>query len=110
MKMVRDLVQVMGGRHDPRVAETFKLRRPAMKMRSKEIRAAHQELTDTLTAASFSKSRLEAVLERLNAQTLSAQQDAQKAVVQLAEQLTPEERAKLKTLMTKRRDTESKLR
>jgi len=109
MDMVKDLVRVMGGRDDPRVASIWRERRGHLHERTAELNAANQALTRALTAENYSEQAVRDVLLRLNTHTRSAQEHAQGAVIKLSAQLSPEERRQLKRLLEKR-DSSHKLR
>jgi uncharacterized membrane protein len=108
-RTVRDLVQVMGGKNNPRVEAVWQEQRGRLHNRHLDRQNTHKALTQALTHDPYSEQELRAVLQKLNDEALAVQQGAQSAVVQLAAQLTPQERHQLKVLM-EGRDRPSKLR
>ncbi len=110
MGTVRDLVQVMGGRKDPRVREVWQEKRETMKLRRTKRAELHAQLNEALLNDPFSEEELRAALSAMNEQASGAQNQAQEVILRLASELRPEERAQLKKLMNKRRDSHGKLR
>ena len=103
MGPIRELVRVMGGRRDPRVAAVLKQRRARMKQRGEQMRVSHDQLIAALTREPFSEPALEQVFEEFSREMSAAQRDVEQAILELARQLTPEEREKLRGLMKNRR-------
>lgn len=110
MRIVGDVVSVMGGRKDPRVSAAWQTRREHLKTQGKNLHKTHERLTTALSTTPYSESQLNEVLSALNEDTLTAQKDAQQLLVQLAAQLTDQERKHLGQVLEKRGDMTRKLR
>lgn len=96
--LLGELVRGLGGPHDPRVEELWRSRRGELHEVRREIAQARREVKTALATEPFNREALQAALDKLN-QTLShAQQRSSDAVITLAEQLRPEERARIGSL------------
>jgi len=96
LHMMRHMIQVMGGREDPRVKKIWTSSKGTMRTLRKELRASHDNVHETLTGETFDKEALQNALQELGEKSRAGQEFAQNQVVELAEMLTPEERKKLK--------------
>ncbi len=98
VRMLRQMVQIMGGRKDPRVREFWKSAREDVRETKQQLRQARQRVQEKLIASPFVKEELEQALADLAQQTSASQSHAQSALVELAGLLTDQERAQLRAL------------
>lgn len=110
MRVVGDVVRVMGGKKDPRVSAVWQAQREHLKAQGKDLHKTHERLINALTALPYSEAKLNEALSEVNEGTLAAQRDAQQLLLQLAAQLTEKERKQLAQELEKRGDMTRKLR
>lgn len=95
--LLRKLVRAMGGPKDPRARARLVESRTTMQVLREEIRRAQAEVETALSTEPFDRVKLTEALQHLSTQTERAQKNAQRILVELATELTPEERATLRT-------------
>ncbi len=108
VRMLRQMIQIMGGRKDPRVREFWKNAKEDVRGTKQELRQARQLVQEKLIASPFVKEELEQALAALAKQTSASQSHAQTALVELASLLTDQERAQLRALPRPERRRERK--
>lgn len=97
---LREMVQTLGGPSDPRVKKVWGDQREDMKKFRDDVRGAREDVRKALSAEPFDDKELERALGALHKITTDAQARSQEAVLELARELTPEERQRL----TERKD------
>jgi uncharacterized membrane protein len=95
-ELMRDVVRVMGGPRDPRVHAVWQARREDQAQLRARMRTARSAAQAALASDPFDQQRFEAALSELHRVTSEGQSRAQASVVELAEKLTPSERAQLR--------------
>lgn len=95
MRMLRQMIQVMGGRKDPRVREFWKKTQEDTRATRNSLREARDQVQKKVIATPFVKADLEQALADLSKQTSASQSHAQAALIELATLLSDEERARL---------------
>ncbi len=99
LRMSRAVAQVMGGRNDARVKKI--LERGIAREEWQRIHTAHERVEQALLAEPFDLAALRAAFVELSEQTSAAQTTAQEHVLALAEKMTPEERAALRSRLAR---------
>lgn len=90
--------EVLGRRDDPRLRQLMLRHRPELRERRRALRAARAELRASLESDVWSEARLAAALRGLREETLASQELLHQALLELARELTPEQRARLSRL------------
>lgn len=98
--VLREMGRAMGGRNDPRVQEVLKAQHGSFRAEREAIHAAHNDVRRALVAEPFDADALQKALAELLQRTKQVQLQAQHSVVRLANQMTPEERARLRQHLT----------
>lgn len=93
--MLRRMVRTLGGPQDPRVRELWQERRPELQRFRQEREQARQAVRAALAREPFEPEALSRALSVLNETNCSAQRRASTAVVELADKLSPEQRASI---------------
>jgi uncharacterized membrane protein len=91
--MLRRMVRALGGPDDPRVRQLWQERRPELQRFRQEREQARQAVRAALVREPFEPQALTHALSVLNETNCAAQRRASTAVVELAEKLSPEQRA-----------------
>lgn len=94
-EIVRDLIRVMGGPTDPRVRDLWHSHRGDHAQMRDRMLSARKAVHAAIAAEPFDKQQLETALAQLQTITNDAQRQAQAGAIELAQKLTPEERARL---------------
>jgi uncharacterized membrane protein len=94
--LLRHMVDVLGGPKDARVRAVLADEHATRRETQAALLAARHEVHEALVAEPFDAERLGNALGKLRETSSKQQADAQSALVTLARQLTPEERARLR--------------
>jgi len=97
-RLLRDVVQVLGGPHDARVRATLDQERPRMMAHRGRMQRAQANVRIALGAEPFDAARLSAALSELAREAATRQEEAQRSLVRLGAQLTAAERSRLRSL------------
>ena len=97
-RLLRDVVQALGGPHDARVRATLDQERPKMTAHRARMQRAQANVRIALTAEPFDEARLSAALTELAREAATRQAEAQRSLVRLGSQLTAAERSRLRSL------------
>jgi uncharacterized membrane protein len=92
------MVRIMG-RKDPRVQQVLSESRQQMKSTRKDLAQARSQVLSALTANPYQPEALQNALAGLKRQSQELQGQAQTHVVELAGQLTTEERGRLRSAL-----------
>jgi len=107
---LRGVVRVMGGHKDARVRAIWDAHHGPMRARHEQLRAAQMELDQALVSLPYTEPAVRAALHRVRTEAQGIQELSGDSLLELMAKLTPEERAKLKRLIEKQKDTPPKLR
>ena len=95
-KLLRDVVQALGGPRDPRVEGALRRGREQRLTHGRQMTEAQEAVRAALAAEPFDEERLRGRLAELRATAEAGQREAQEGLVVLARQLRPEERLRLR--------------
>lgn len=96
--LLRQMIQIMGGPTDPRIARLREERRSEIRRIRAEMQAAHKRVRDALTSEKSDEAELQEALKNLRKTAFEAQARAQEGILTLARLMTAEERARLRNL------------
>lgn len=92
---LRELIDSLGGPRDPRVRQWREESRDDIRQFQQEMREARSSVQAALIQEPFNEKSLETALQKLHTVSQGAQAHSHTALLSLARQLSPEERAQL---------------
>lgn len=97
-RLLRDIVRSMGGPKDPRVQALLQENREEIRNFRRDIGQAQEQVRAALAKRPYDESAIREALAALQEKTKAAQTRAQTALVELASQLSDDERAQLEKM------------
>lgn len=98
LALLRQMIQIMGGPKDPRIARLREERHTEIRRIRSEMQAAHKRVREALTSEKPNEAELQEALKNLRKTAFESQARAQEGIVTLARLMTVEERARLRAL------------
>lgn len=96
LALLRQMIRVMGGPKDPRIARLREERKDEIAKIRSEMSSAHKRVHDALTAKTRDDNELREALKNLRKTAFEAQARAQEGILTLADLMTEEERSRLR--------------
>src|SRR5690606_15015283 len=96
LALLRQMIRVMGGPKDPRIARLREERKDEIAKIRSEMSAAHKRVHEALTVENPDDEELREALKNLRKAACEAQTRAQEGILTLASLMTEDERARLR--------------